>query len=229
MLDYMKRIAASIRSRILILLQYKKNVKFGPGCRLGRNVVFEGKNRIGERSLLANCDIGIGTYIGSYAELDGVSIGRFCSIGKRLHIVAGRHPTATFVSTHPAFFSQLKQAGFSFVKENRFSEFNYADDILKRYVVIGCDVWIGDGVSILDGVHIGQGAILAAGTVVVKDVLPYSIVAGVPARAIKKRFSDSQIEYLLQLKWWDKPWEWIAARAEFFNNIDLFIASTKME
>lgn len=229
MLSYIKRIAASIRSRILIILQYKKNVKFGPGCRLGRNVVFEGKNRIGERSLLANCDIGMGTYIGSYAELDGVSIGRFCSIGKRLHIVAGRHPTCTFVSTHPAFFSMSKQAGFSFVIENRFSEFKYADEAHKRYVVIGCDVWIGNNVSILDGVHVGHGAILAAGAVVVNDVLPYSIVAGVPARTIKKRFSDSQIEFLLQLKWWEQPWEWIAAKAELFNNIDSFIASLKME
>jgi len=210
-------------------LQYERDVKFAPGCRLGRNVIFEGKNRIGERSLLANCDIGMGTYLGPYAELNGVSIGRFCSIGKRLHIVAGRHPTETFVSTHPAFFSQSKQAGFSFVSQNRFSEFNYADKIRKRHVVIGCDVWIGDDVSILDGVHIGHGAILAAGAVVTKDVLPYSIVAGIPATTIKKRFSDSQIEFLLRFKWWEQPWEWIAAKAELFDNIDRFIASLKME
>jgi len=229
MLVFMKRIASSIRSRILIISQNIKNVKFGPGCKLGRNVVFEGKNRIGEKSLLANCDIGMGTYMGAHAELDGVSIGRFCSIGKRLHIIAGRHPTRTFVSTHPAFFSQLKQAGFSFVSDSRFSEFKYADEFHKKYVVIGCDVWIGDDVSILDGVRIGHGAILAAGAVVVNDVLPYSIVAGVPARIIKKRFSDSQIEFLLHFKWWEQPWEWITAKAELFNDIDRFIASLRME
>jgi acetyltransferase-like isoleucine patch superfamily enzyme len=171
----------------------------------------------------------MGTYIGAYAELDGVSIGRFCSIGKRLHIIAGRHPTRIFVSTHPAFFSQLKQAGFSFVSDSRFSEFKYADEFHKKYVVIGCDVWIGDDVSILDGVRIGHGAILAAGAVVVNDVLPYSIVAGVPARIIKKRFSDSQIEFLLHFKWWEQPWEWIAAKAELFNDIDCFIPSLRME
>lgn len=229
MLAYIKRIASLIRSRIFIISQYKKDVKFGPGCKLGRNVVFEGKNRIGERSLLANCDIGIGTYIGPHAELDCVSIGRFCSIGKRFHIVAGRHPTKTIVSTHPAFFSQQKQAGFSFVAESLLSEFKYADEFRKKYVVVGCDVWIGDDVSILDGVHIGHGAILAAGAVVINDVLPYSIVGGVPARIIKKRFSDSQIEFLLQFKWWDKPWEWIASKAVLFNDIDRFILTLKTE
>lgn len=73
----------------------------------------------------------------------------------------------------------------------------------RKRVVIGNDVWIGIRCIIMDGVSIGDGAVVAAGSVVTKDVAPYAIVGGVPAKVIRFRFNDSVIEKLLQLKWWD--------------------------
>ena len=69
---------------------------------------------------------------------------------------------------------------------------------------IGNDVWIGLNATILDGVTIGDGAIVAAGAVVTKDVPPYAVVAGVPAKIIKYRFTESQIDFLLKFRWWEK-------------------------
>jgi hypothetical protein len=70
---------------------------------------------------------------------------------------------------------------------------------------IGNDVWIGGGVIVLQGTTIGDGAVIAAGAVVTRDVAPYAVVAGVPARVLKYRFSPEQVEYLLRLRWWDLP------------------------
>ena len=72
----------------------------------------------------------------------------------------------------------------------------------------------------LPGVHIGDGAVVAAGAVVTKDVSPYSIVGGVPAKEIKKRFSDEQIEKLLEIKWWEQSKEWIKSNADAFKSVD---------
>lgn len=100
----------------------------------------------------------------------------------------------------------------------------YTDPIGKKLVEIGNDVWIGSHVLIMDGVKIGDGAIIAAGAVVTKDVEPYSIVGGVPARHIRYRFSEEQIKKLLQLKWWEKDFGWIKEHYRDFRNINEFIA-----
>ena len=81
---------------------------------------------------------------------------------------------------------------------------------------------IGANTSIMDGVEIGDGAIIAANALVNKNIPPYTIVGGVPAKFIKKRFSDDYIEFLLKFKWWEKPKSWISANAKYFTNIDQF-------
>lgn len=88
-------------------------------------------------------------------------------------------------------------------------------------VVIGNDVWIGSNVKILQGIKICDGAVIAAGALITKDVEPYAIVGGVPAKLIRKRFSDEDIKFLLDLKWWDKGEEWVIENAEFFEDINL--------
>lgn len=123
---------------------------------------------------------------------------------------------------HIQIFSTAKQAGFTYVKKNCFDE-NVVVDKEGHVVEIGNDVWIGSGALLLPGVHIGDGAIIAAGAVVTKDVEPYAIVGGVPAKIIRKRFNDEQIKYLLELKWWDKPEEWVRSHADYFRNIQEFI------
>lgn len=94
-------------------------------------------------------------------------------------------------------------------------------------VVIGNDVWIGANVSILPGVHIGDGAVLAAGAVVNKDVEPYEIVGGVPAKHIKYRFDAEQRKILLSVKWWEWPHEEIERNIEMFYNPNRMFAWAK--
>ena len=87
-------------------------------------------------------------------------------------------------------------------------------------VEIGNDVWVGNDVRIIGGVKIGDGAVIGSCALVTKDVEPYSIVGGVPAKVIKKRFSDDIISKLLETKWWNKDAEWISSNAEIFDNVE---------
>ncbi len=125
-----------------------------------------------------------------------------------MRIAIGNHPTSVFVTTFPSFYYNTEsQKGFTFHKDKPIYEGlnKYPDEDKKYQVVIGNDVWIGCNSIILGGIKIGDGAIVGAGAVVTRDVAPYSIVAGVPAKVIKYRFTDEQIEFLDSLKWWDKP------------------------
>ncbi len=134
--------------------------------------------------------------------------------------MAGNHPTKRFVSVHPAFYSTLKQCGFTYVSENKYSEYRWIDPENRITVMVGNDVWIGTGVRIMEGVKIGDGAIVAAGSVVTKDVEPYSIVGGVPAKHIRYRFSEEQIKKLMKLCWWNKGEIWIRENADLFEDIE---------
>ena len=185
--------------------------------------IFEGKNRITEGAVLRNCKLGMASYVGVNTKLEKVDMGRYCSIGPNVRVVLGAHPVDTFVSTFPAFFSTRKQAGFSFVKDDKYEEFKYADREKKYAVVIGNDVWIGDGAVLLQGIKIGDGAIVAAGAVVTKNVPPYAVVAGVPAKVIKYRFAPEIVEKLLEVQWWNKDISWISENADLFENIYQFI------
>nr|WP_302694185.1 CatB-related O-acetyltransferase [uncultured Prevotella sp.] len=94
---------------------------------------------------------------------------------------------------------------------------------------MGNDVWIGSSVIILGGVTIGHGAIIAAGAIVNKDVPPYAIVAGVPARIIRYRFNDEQIEKILKDPWWKKSEQWLRERVKDFANIQQYIENNNYE
>ncbi len=194
-----------------------KNVKFASGVNIGGTFTrFGGNNRIGHNSIFAG-ELGFGSYMGANCQISG-RIGKYCSIGSDVKVLTGTHPTKDFVSTHPAFYSLKKQAGFTYAKENLFEENKFADG--NNPIIIGNDVWIGSGVTILAGVTVGDGAVIAAGAVVTKDVEPYTVVGGVPAKEIKKRFDDKQIHFLSELKWWDRPQEWIIKNAYDFRDIN---------
>jgi len=178
-------------------------------CTLGSNV------RISKQSYCYNTEIGSYTYLAGFNIVNNTSIGKFCSIGSFVSISPGMHPTHTYVSTNPVFFSPHKQCGKTFA--DRF----YFKDSGK--VKIGNDVWIGNNVVILDNVVVGDGAIVAAGAIVNKDVAPYTIVGGVPARYIKTRFSEGQVRKLLKSKWWEKNEEWLKDNLQYMHNVDLFL------
>jgi len=219
-----KLIPPFIKQILIHLLVKKKNkIKIGRKCILDLNTFFEGYNTVQNNVRIGRSYLGRGTYIANGSVIMRAKIGRFCSIGGNIRTGLGMHPTKDFVSTSPSFFSVNKQNGLSFVNEQLFEEHLYVDKENKYFCEIGNDVWIGNNVMIMDGVKIGDGAVVAGGAVVTKDVEPYTIVGGLPAKEIKKRFNKDQIQKLLEIKWWDWEIDRIKKNAEFFSNIDLFL------
>lgn len=183
----------------------------------------EGYNRIGEGSNIENVCMGLGSYISNNGSIRNTKIGRYTSIGPNCQtIVFGTHPTSKFVSSHPAFYSKSPVVSNSFVKKDKYDEFKWIDKQNKISITIGNDVWIASNVTILEGVAIGDGAIIATGAVVTKDVPPYALVGGVPAKIIKYRFEDEDIDFLRKILWWNKSEEWIRNYAEYFEDIKKF-------
>ena len=159
------------------------------------------------------------SYTGSGCNITDATIGAFCSIGGMCDIGGGMHPMNQ-VSTSPVFLK-----GRNILRKN-FAQFPYE---ASKTVEIGNDVWIGDGVFIKSGVRINDGAIIGAHAVVVKDVEPYSIVAGVPAREIRKRFEPEIINQLLETKWWDWSDEKLDKYGKYFDSPEKLIRAFKNE
>ena len=191
----------------------------GRATLVNRGTSFEGLNVVADHCEILSSIIGRGTYIAPGTVLRRTRIGRFCSIGSGVRTSLGRHPTSDFVSTHPAFFSLKKQEGFTFVDQTLFEEHVFVDD--GDFVAeIGNDVWIGNNVSIVDGVRIGDGAVIGTGALVAKDIAPYSIQVGLPARHIRYRFDAETIDQLLQIRWWDQDLSWLRENAHLFTSVE---------
>lgn len=166
-----------------------------------------------------NISIGECTYGGCF-DLEripsGTTIGRFCSFASEVMIIPSDHLMSA-VSTHPFLFKP--ELGVT-----------KKDPRPHSSLTIGHDVWVGYRVTILPSVkEIGHGAVLAAGAVVTRDVPPYAVVAGVPAKIIKYRFNDEMISKLLDICWWDWPQEKIMANWQAFLSSDKFITMAKDE
>lgn len=208
-----------IKNKVLEFKNRNKNVKIAPNACVAMNSDFEGYNRIGQYSFFCG-HIGYASYIGDHCHINA-DVGRFTCIGPRVVVARGNHPTSDWVSVHPAFFSTEKQCGMTFTDKELFEE-------KKQRVRIGNDVWIGDSAILMDGITVGDGAVIAAGAVVTKDVEPYSVVGGVPAKIIRYRFEDRDIvKQLLQIKWWDRPIEWIRNNASKYHHVEEFLKDTE--
>ena len=170
-----------------------------------------GSNKFYKGAEINASKIGRHTYVAN-SKITSAEIGAFCSIGPEVKIGGlGNHPTM-WISTHPVFYSTLMQSGKTFATSDLFEEL--------KHNKIGNDVWIGARALILDGVSIGDGAIIAAGAVVTKDVPPYAIVGGVPAKVIRYRFSEEVIAALIEWQWWSLPDVVLASLAKDFCKFD---------
>ena len=148
------------------------------------------------------------TYVGSGSDITCTAIGSFCSIASGCQIGGGEHPL-NMVSTSPAFLW-----GRNILRKN-FSDIAYEQ---AKPVTIGNDVWIGANAYIRGGITIGSGAVIGAHAVVTKDVRPYEIVAGCPAKPLRRRFDDETVEKLLELNWWDWSDEKLQTLGQYFSS-----------
>jgi acetyltransferase-like isoleucine patch superfamily enzyme len=171
-----------------------------------------GHYRIHHTSIAKNSTIGNYTYITAHTLIESTDIGKFCSIGPNTVIGYGNHPV-NFLSSSPIFYHVEKIFGKTFATEEAFET--------APRVKIGNDVWIGGNVYIRNGVSIGDGSIIAAGAAVVKDVPPYAIVGGVPAKIIRYRFPEAIIKQLLKIKWWEWSDEMLQKNQPYFISEDI--------
>lgn len=159
-------------------------------------------------------DLGDYSYLGPRCIVSDAKIGKFCAIAAEVRIGAPNHPMDR-PSMHrftycPEYYDPDATRDDRFFAERR-----------QDRAIIGNDVWIGHGVIVLPGVTVGDGAVLAAGAVVSRDVAPYTVVGGVPARLIRERFSRSIAEKLASVAWWDWPFETIMERLADFQSTDI--------
>lgn len=210
----MKKIIASFIKRLLVYVKQRhRNLIIHGSCSL--NSQFGGENYIGRDSYFEG-KLGYAANIGNHSEIYA-EIGNFTCIGSNVKTIIATHPLYPFASINPVFYSIRDKNRFSFVKTNKYKEYKLYND---RYgVSIGNDVWIGSNVILMGGIKIGDGAVVAAGAVVTKDVEPYSIVAGVPAKFIRKRFNDNDVEFLNSIQWWNWPVDKIRKYADCFSDI----------
>jgi acetyltransferase-like isoleucine patch superfamily enzyme len=182
-------------------------------------------NSISEKAVIfpnttiSNTKIGDYSYIANNSIVYNSKIGKFTSIGPNVIIAAGEHPT-NFISTSPICY----QSTTSFDIRPEEDKFYGLDE-----VIIGNDVWIGAACYIKNGVTIGDGAIIGVGSVVLKDVEPYSIVIGTPAKLHRYRFEKNQIDELLKIKWWNWDSAIIKSKLDSLgsSNINDFVLNNK--
>jgi acetyltransferase-like isoleucine patch superfamily enzyme len=189
-----------------------KDLKLGLYTNL-HNVRFGNKVYIGQNCSLSNCVIDSHSYCNNNTNISNAKIGKYSSIGSNVQIGVGAHPT-NLVTTHPAFYSNNKTFE-TYADKMYYNEF--------EHIEIGNDVWIGSNSTIMNNVKIGNGAIIAYGAVVTKDVLPYSIVGGIPAKHIKFRFDQNVIMELIRINWWNWDENFLKENFTLFQNPETLI------
>ncbi|WP_425639516.1 CatB-related O-acetyltransferase [Algoriphagus yeomjeoni] len=189
-MSFKSRLIQKIQFWVKPYLTYKNKVLVSFWATGAHHVKFEGSTIVPEYCAFSDAtEIGFRTTLGTNNYFGGkVIIGKYCQLGRDVAFHPTNHPMSyltTYINNH-LYNGELKSLK------------------TEKPIILGNDIWVGHGVIVLAGVSVGDGAILAAGSVVTKDVEPYTIVAGNPAKPIRKRFSEELIQELLNLKWWDK-------------------------
>lgn len=172
----------SINNTVIKMKSSTKGSKIGDHCVIGYN------------NTVVNSVLGRRTRVKTGCNIFNATIGNFCAFAENVKLGAGVHPV-NFASTNFIFYSNSKSIRTFSDGDYFFYEHNKIE--------VGHDVWFGANSSVIGNVKIGSGAVIAYGAVVTRDVPPYTIVGGVPAKIIKQRFSDDVVKRLLEIEWWN--------------------------
>lgn len=187
-----------------------------PSCRIRASQVGAWTD-LGANTTLVESTFGDYSYAAGDVSIIYTDVGKFCSIASHVRINPGNHPVQRPSQHH--FTYRRRQYGFDVVDDEEI--FNWRRE---ARCVIGHDVWIGHAATVMPGVRVGIGAAIGSGAVVTKDVAPYTIVVGVPAKPLKLRFSPEIIGKLLDIAWWEWDRPTLEARfADFLADVNLFV------
>lgn len=175
-------------------------------------------NEIGAGSHFEHVTFGDYAYCGPGCIMQNTDVGKFANVAAAVRIGPTRHPTDRASQHHFTYRRALYGFG---PDDDEFFAWRRA-----QRAIIGPDTWLGHGAIVMPGVHVGAGAVVGAGAIVTRNVPPYAVVVGSPARVVKQRFDDEVAAALLRIAWWDWPHERVgAAMADFVGPIEAFVAA----
>ena len=170
---------------------------------------------IGKSNNISESTIDDFSYTSEFCQIIYSTIGKFVNIASYVRLNPGQHPIDRVTQHHMLYRREM----FGFGEDDD----SFFDWRREKRVTIGHDVWIGHNVTIMGGVNIGNGAVIGSGAIVTKDIPPYAIAVGNPAKVIRYRFDQDTIDRLEDVAWWDWEYEKVKNALDDFNNIDQFL------
>jgi len=173
---------------------------------------------LGPNTSIVEATFGDYSYTAGDVQIIYADVGKFCSIASHVRINPGNHASWRVTQHHATY--RLRDYGFAEADDAGFFAWRRADRVR-----IGHDVWLGHGALVMPGVSVGTGAIVGSAAVVTRDVEPYTVVVGVPAKPLRRRFPEDVAETLLRIAWWDWDRETLQARWHEMNDLEAFLAT----